>query len=123
MDELVDSYINSKKSSPKKLTPQGLEGAIGRIRRYILGVQDPLEGFWVDQLEADATISAEYLLLLHAVGRVDKDKEARLCAYIKSIQMEDGGWYIYKGGPSDISATIKAYFALKLAGVSPDEPF
>ncbi|MGA2193523.1 MAG: squalene--hopene cyclase, partial [Nitrospirota bacterium] len=100
-----------------------LDRAVDRIRRYILGVQDPVEGFWVDQLEADATIPAEYLMFRRYIGRVDEDKERRLVEFIKSIQMEDGGWYIYRGGPSDISATIKAYFAMKLAGVSPDEPF
>lgn len=123
MDESMDAFKMSKEMSSEASALQGLDTSINRVRRYLLGVQDPLEGFWVDQLEADATIPAEYILLRRAIGRVDSEKERRLCAYIQSIQMEDGGWYIYKGGPSDLSATVKAYFALKIAGFSPDEPF
>ncbi len=101
----------------------GLGNAVDKAMRYLLGVQDPVEGFWVDQLEADATIPAEYLMFRRFLGRVDEAKEERIVNYLKSIQMEDGGWYIYRGGPADLSATIKTYFALKLAGVSAAEPF
>jgi squalene-hopene/tetraprenyl-beta-curcumene cyclase len=124
MDEYVDAPYLSRTGLTRHTTPiTGLEHALDRIRRYVLGVQDPLEGFWVDQLEADVTIPSEYLMLRRYLGRVDKERERRLVNYIRSIQMEDGGWYLYYGGPSDISATVKAYFALKLAGVPPDEPF
>jgi len=124
MDERVNALpVGTFKGLYDKLALGRLEKSIARIRRYVLGVQDPLEGFWVDQLEADVTIPAEYLMFRHYLGRVDLEKERKIVNYIKSNQMEDGGWYIYQGGPADISATIKAYFALKLAGVSPDEPF
>jgi len=124
MEEYVDAFsVSSRKGIDKKVSLAGVERALDRIRRYVLGVQDPVEGFWVDQIEADVTIPAEYLMLRRFLGRVDEEKERRIVRYIKATQMEDGGWYIYKGGPSDISATVKAYFALKLAGVSPDEPF
>ncbi|HLB25922.1 MAG TPA: squalene--hopene cyclase, partial [Nitrospirota bacterium] len=122
MDEHVDA-VAGRGVSTGNIRLGELELSIARARRYILGVQDPVEGFWVDRLEADVTIPSEYLMLRRYLGRVDADKERRLVNYIKSIQMEDGGWYIYRGGPSDISATVKAYFALKLAGVSPDLPF
>jgi squalene-hopene/tetraprenyl-beta-curcumene cyclase len=122
-----ENYVNAPQGSNAGELPHatellGLERAIEKIRRYVLGVQDPVDGFWVDQLEADVTIPAEYIMLRRFIGRVDTGREERLVRYIRSIQMEDGGWYLYHGGPSDISATIKAYFALKLAGVSPDEP-
>jgi squalene-hopene/tetraprenyl-beta-curcumene cyclase len=123
MEEQVDALFKSTISTKEKVSLSRLERAIDRVRRYVLGMQDPVEGFWVDQLEADVTIPSEYLMFRRYIGRVDLEKEARLVKYIRSIQMEDGGWYLYRGGPSDLSATIKAYFALKLAGVSPDEPF
>ena len=124
MEEFIDSMSSKTiRSSVNTFPDARVSKAVDRIRRYILGVQDPVDGYWVDQLEADATIPAEYLMLRRMIGRVDLEKEARLVDYIKSIQMEDGGWYIYRGGHSDISATIKSYFAMKLAGVSPDEPF
>lgn len=123
----MDGHVNAFFRQGAKVSPgysqSELERSIERIKRYMLGVQDPVEGYWVDRLEADSTIPAEYLMFRRYIGRADLEKERRLVNYIKSIQMEDGGWYIYRGGPSDISATIKAYFALKLAGVSPDEPF
>jgi len=100
----------------------GLDTAIERTRRYILGVQDPIEGFWVDQVEADVTIPSEYLMFRRMIGRVDAEKERRLVNFIRSKQMEDGGWNLYYKGPADISATIKAYFAMKVAGESPDAP-
>ncbi len=123
MDGHVNAFFRQGASVSPGFSQVGLERSIERIKRYMLGVQDPVEGYWVDQLEADSTIPAEYLMFRRYIGRADLEKERRLVNYIKSIQMEDGGWYIYRGGPSDISATIKAYFALKLAGVSPDEPF
>lgn len=115
--------VSHAAENPRTAPLIGIERALDRIRRYVLGVQDPVEGFWVDQLEADVTIPAEYIMLRRYMGRVDTERERRLTNYIRSIQMEDGGWYLYYGGPSDISATVKAYFALKLTGVSPDEPY
>lgn len=124
MDEYVDApYLANGAAMPKAVPLPGLERALDRIRRYVLGVQDPVDGFWVDRLEADVTIPAEYLMLRRYLGRVDLERERRLINYIRSTQMDDGGWCLYYGGPSDISATVKAYFALKLAGVSPDEPY
>ena len=122
MDERITkrSYLNG---TGDRISQTEVEGAVDKAMRYLLGVQDPVEGFWVDQLEADATIPAEYLMFRRLLGRVDEAKEERIANYLRSIQMEDGGWYIYRGGPSDLSATIKTYFALKLAGVSPREPF
>ena len=90
MDEYVDAFsLGARKGFDKKFSLAGLERAINRIKRYVLGVQDPVEGFWVDQLEADVTIPAEYLMLRRFIGRVDAGKERRIVRYIKSIQMED----------------------------------
>jgi squalene-hopene/tetraprenyl-beta-curcumene cyclase len=116
MEEQVDALFKSTNSTKEKVSLSRLERAIDRVRRYVLGMQDPVEGFWVDQLEADVTIPSEYLMFRRYIGRVDLEKEARLVKYIRSIQMEDGGRYLYRGGPSDLSATIKAYFALNWPG-------
>ena len=77
------------------------------------------EGYWRFDLEADTTIPAEYLLLQHLLGTVNKDREQRLAAYITSRQLPDGSWPLYEGGAGNISATVKAYFALKMAGHDP----
>ena len=75
-----------------------------------------LAGYWRFDLEADTTIPAEYMLLQHLMGTVDRDREQRLADYICSRQLPDGSWPLYEGGAGNISATVKAYFALKTAG-------
>lgn len=76
-------------------------------------------GYWRFDLEADVTIPAEYLFLQYFLDTVDHEREARLADYILSRQLADGSWPLYEGGPGNISATVKAYLALKLAGLDP----
>ncbi|WP_250474351.1 squalene--hopene cyclase [Caballeronia sp. GAFFF1] len=79
------------------------------------------EGYWLYELEADATIPAEYVLLVHYLGETADDKlEAKIGRYLRRIQREDGGWPLFTDGAMDVSATVKAYFALKMIGDSPD---
>jgi squalene-hopene/tetraprenyl-beta-curcumene cyclase len=87
----------------------------------LLSQQDPA-GYWVAELEADATITSEYLLLRRWLGIADPELEAKAVRHLQGIQLADGGWPIYHNGPADLSATVKAYFALKLAGVPPGAP-
>jgi squalene-hopene/tetraprenyl-beta-curcumene cyclase len=85
-------------------------------------MQDP-QGFWVAELETDSTLTSEYLMLRHFLGKVDETKQRKAVAYLRETQLPEGGWNIYYGGPNHLSTTVKAYFALKLSGHSPDEPF
>ncbi|MGH7395100.1 MAG: squalene--hopene cyclase, partial [Candidatus Methylomirabilales bacterium] len=62
------------------------------------------------------------LLFCHLLDRVDREREAKMVRYLRDSQGADGGWSLYEGGPANISATIKAYFAMKVAGVAPDDP-
>ena len=80
------------------------------------------DGHWLFELEADATIPSEYMFLQYFMRTVDKDRESRIATYLRRRQNENGSWSLYEEGPGDISATVKAYFALKLAGDSPDAP-
>jgi squalene-hopene/tetraprenyl-beta-curcumene cyclase len=80
------------------------------------------DGHWVYPLEADATIPAEYVLLKHFIGEVDRAVEAKLAPYLRATQGDHGGWPLWHGGPLDISCSVKAYFALKAIGDSPDAP-
>jgi squalene-hopene/tetraprenyl-beta-curcumene cyclase len=81
------------------------------------------EGFWVGELEGDTILESEFVLLMAFLGLESDPICARCARYIRDKQTPDGGWAIYPGGPADISASVKAYFALKLVGHSPDEPF
>jgi len=100
----------------------GLEESAERAFRALGGLQAEA-GNWVFDLEADVTIPAEYIILQRFLEReMDPALKERLTRYIRRGQLADGGWPLYEGGFSDISATVKAYFALKLSGDSPDEP-
>lgn len=80
------------------------------------------DGHWVFDLEADATIPAEYIMLNHYLDEIEEGVEAELANYIRSIQEDHGGWPLFYKGDFDISATVKAYFALKLVGDDIEAP-
>lgn len=80
------------------------------------------DGHWVFELEADATIPAEYVLLEHHLGRIDPALEAKIGVYLRSIQGEHGGWPLFHGGALNLSASVKAYYALKAIGDDPAAP-
>jgi squalene-hopene/tetraprenyl-beta-curcumene cyclase len=100
----------------------GVERSIERAARALVERQRP-DGHWVFELEADATIPAEYVLLRHYLGEPDDlELERRIGAYLRRIQGAHGGWPLFHDGALDVSATIKAYFALKMIGDPPDAP-
>ncbi len=81
------------------------------------------DGHWVFELEADATIPAEYILLRQYLGEPDAPElERKIGVYLRRIQGEHGGWPLFHGGAFDISASVKAYFCLKMIGDSPQAP-
>lgn len=93
-----------------------VEGAIRAATGAILSQQRP-DGHWVYELEADATIPAEYVLLVHYLAETPNlELERKIGVYLRRIQGEHGGWPLYHDGAFDISATVKAYFALKMIG-------
>jgi squalene-hopene/tetraprenyl-beta-curcumene cyclase len=98
--------------------------AIDGARKWLLAKQHQ-DGYWCGELEADSTLESDYILLhtLLWTGNTESNDRFQKCAnYILRHQNEDGGWPIYNGGPSNISASVKAYFSLKLAGYTPDHP-
>ncbi len=97
-----------------------LERHIQKGTQALLEQQRP-DGHWVFELEADATIPAEYVLLRHYLGEpVDTALEAKIAVYLRRIQGDHGGWPLFRDADIDISATVKAYFALKMIGDSVD---
>ncbi len=96
-----------------------LAEAIERTRDYMVS-QQAEEGYWVAELEGDTILESEYILLLTFLHQ-EQSETAQLCAnYIREQQLPEGGWAIYPGGPLEISASVKAYFALKLTGTPID---
>ena len=94
---------------------EGLDRVIGEAAGALRARQKS-DGHWVFDLEADATIPAEYIILNHYLDEREPETEAQLADYIRSIQGEHGGWPLFHRGDFDMSASVKAYFALKFAG-------
>jgi squalene-hopene/tetraprenyl-beta-curcumene cyclase len=102
---------------------QGLDQSIAAATRSLLACQRP-DGEWCFELEADATIPSEYVLLRHYLGEpVDAVLEGKIAAYLRRTQSErHGGWALFQDGDFDLSASVKAYFALKMIGDPVDAP-
>jgi squalene-hopene/tetraprenyl-beta-curcumene cyclase len=101
---------------------QSLDKPIETATQALLACQQP-DGHWVFELEADATIPAEYVLLKHYLGLApDPALEAKIAAYLRRTQGAHGGWPLFHDGDFDISASVKAYFALKMIGDRADAP-
>jgi squalene-hopene/tetraprenyl-beta-curcumene cyclase len=100
---------------------EGLDQAIERGADHLLSLQYE-DGYWLGELEADTTLESDYIYYLHVLGKAEPERIAKLANYVRQHQLADGGWSIYPGGPSELNATCKAYFALKLAGDDPDSP-
>jgi squalene-hopene/tetraprenyl-beta-curcumene cyclase len=98
-----------------------LDEAITRAAESLVALQHR-DGHWVFELEADVTIPSEFILLQHYFGRIESDLQARIAGYVRATQGGDGGWPLFHGGALDISASVKAYFALKAAGDPVDAP-
>src|SRR3972149_4991488 len=98
---------------------QALHEAVERAAGYLLSLQAP-EGYWVGELEADTTLESDYIFYLNILRKAEPSRIARLATYVRRHQLDDGGWSIYQGGPSEVNATVKAYVALQLPGDFPD---
>jgi squalene-hopene/tetraprenyl-beta-curcumene cyclase len=98
-----------------------LDTAIQRCQAALLR-QQHREGFWHGPLEANVTMDAQYIFLNRFMGRQLTRVDQRVVDHILSTQSDDGGWPLYAAGPSHLSVSIEAYFALKLAGLGVDEP-
>ena len=90
-----------------------VEEAVKRAQDYLFSQQHP-DGYWCGELEADSTLESDYIMLHTLLGAGNERKLKGAAEEIRRKQNADGGWSIYAGGPSNISASVKAYFAFKL---------
>ncbi|XHR29424.1 MAG: squalene--hopene cyclase [Chthoniobacteraceae bacterium] len=107
--------------SPAREAASLLQKAIARAQQNLLRLQNA-DGHWAGELIVDTTLCSDYIMFMHWAGNVDRVLQEKCAAHIKRCQLPDGGWNIYYEGPSEVNATVKAYFALKLAGEAPDAP-
>jgi squalene-hopene/tetraprenyl-beta-curcumene cyclase len=115
----IESTDNQKTES--KIFDGRIDSAILRSRTFLLS-QQKKEGYWVDELESNATITAELIFFMHFTGTVDLDKQGKIVDYLFHKQREDGSWSLFFEGPCDINSTVESYMALKLAGISLRRP-
>ncbi len=114
MNDFTDMQaLNAAAAAP---APAALEAAVTRATDALLAAQNA-DGHWVYELEADSTIPAEYVLLVHYLGETPNlELEQKIARYLRRIQQADGGWPLFTDGAPNVSASVKAYFALKMIG-------
>ena len=111
-----DAVENSASSSEAIYSKAyNLDNAISQAQEKLLSLQHT-DGYWVFELEADCTIPAEYIMMMHYLGDIDKTLQAKIAVYLRSRQSENGSYPLYTGGDGDISCSVKVYYALKMAG-------
>ncbi len=112
----LEAVQNTERNSEDTL------GAIEHAQDWLFSRQNLDEGYWVGELQADTTLTSDYVMLSALLGRLSDNIKWKATHYLEVEQLPDGGWNTYKGGPSEINATVKAYFALRLAGVKEGHP-
>jgi squalene-hopene/tetraprenyl-beta-curcumene cyclase len=117
--EHLRSPAHGHRQEPAFLSP--LQTTIERARRCLLERQQPA-GHWVGELQGDTILESEYILLLAFLGRENDERVAKAARYLLRQQLPEGGWNNYPDGPAELSVSVKAYFALKLAGYDPEGP-
>jgi len=119
------SNVSAAEEAIEDAGPQSLARAVSAAQRaaqrWLLAAQAP-DGHWCGELEGDSILESEYVLVFHFLGRLADPRVGKLAAYLRRQQLDGGGWAIYPGGPAEVSASVKAYLALKLAGDEPGEP-
>ena len=98
--------------------PRALARSIDQALAALVAQQRD-DGHWCYEFEADCTIPAEFILMSHYMDEIDEGLERRMARYIRAKQAEHGGWALFPGGDLDVSASVKAYYALKLIGDNP----
>ncbi len=115
-----NNVSNQASDVVRRLKPLPLNEAIDLANEALINDQQA-DGHWIYELEADCTIPAEYILMMHFVGDVDEPLQEKIAVYLRENQDEHDGWSLYNGGVFDLSCSVKAYYALKLVGDDPNE--
>lgn len=113
--------MNSLKTTFASADAQRLAQSLVRARDYLLSIQHT-EGWWKGDLQTNVTMDAEDLMLREFVGLLDLDDTREAAAWIRSQQRTDGTWATFYDGPGDLSTSVEAYVALRIAGDQPGEP-
>ena len=113
------SDIETSSSTDLKELQSRVAGATQATRDYLRSIQRE-DGHWCGELEGDTILGSEYFMALLFLGKGEDRRVKKAIEYIRRKQCDDGGWAIYPGGPAEVSASVKAYFALKWDGDDPE---
>ena len=119
MEKVTEMEGPNMSSDGMPINENMLHRSIERSRNYLLSSQNE-KGYWVDELEANVTISAELIFFMHFTDRLDSERQQKIVNYLLYMQREDGSWPLFHGGLCDISSTVESYMALKMAGMPAD---
>ena len=115
--------FGEKPARATKSNNRALDAAIDTQVKRLLDLREKPHGeYWNAELDSNAGLGAQYILMMHFLDQVDATKQRKLANYTRNWQTPDGYWTIHKGGPGHLSYTVTCYFALKVAGDSPDAP-
>ncbi|MHB1586862.1 MAG: squalene--hopene cyclase [Acidiferrobacteraceae bacterium] len=114
-------YLPKTVAIADEIDAVALNDAVSRAVTALRALQSP-DGYWCFELEADCTIPAEYILMMHYMDEINPVLQEKLAVYLREHQGAGDGWALYPGGSFDISCSVKAYYALKLAGDDPEAP-
>jgi len=117
----IEVSLETFRDSPNLPLLERAQETIRKAQQHLLSLQKP-EGYWVGELLVDCTLVSDVVAFMHWTGEVDFDKQSRCVKNLLDRQQNDGGWNTYYKGPSELNATLKAYFALKLAGFPVEDP-
>jgi squalene-hopene/tetraprenyl-beta-curcumene cyclase len=108
-------------SDPNDASRGEVEVSMAATRDWLLDRQND-QGYWVGELEGDTILESEYVLMMAYLGRHTEEVCVKACRYLMDQERAEGGWAIYPGGPFDLGASVKAYYALKLIGIPITDP-
>ncbi|MBK8205685.1 MAG: squalene--hopene cyclase [Planctomycetes bacterium] len=121
LDEMLGAF--TRKPAQATGTDAALNAAIDRqIQRLLQLREKPDSVYWNAELDSNAGLGAQYIMMMHFLDQLDLEKQRKLANYTRNWQTAEGYWTIHEGGPGHLSYTVTCYFALKLAGDSPDAP-
>ncbi len=113
-----DAHYTSTAIKSKSLN---LDKAIQKSQDHLLALQDE-EGFWNFELEADCSVTAEYIIMMHYLGEIDENLQQKIAIYLRKEQTKEGFYALFTGGEGNLSTSTKVYYALKMAGDKIDAP-
>ena len=120
-EESASQFKRVDDSETKRDGVNDVPAAVKRSQNYLFSIYHD-EGYWVGELMVDSTLASDMIAYHHWAGDIDPEWQRKAVNRICSMQLDDGGWNIYHGGPAEVNATVKAYLALKLAGICPTDP-